>query len=151
MMILPAVFDEMVAAAVPKSTAVAEVRFVPVIVTLVPPAGSPDEGAIEVIVGTPAAAAGDTPTKVNATPRVPRHRASASAPFTKRTELTTNVSSQRLVTALLPLASRPADCTPPPLRLERNRFRETAPPPRQITQLIRPVTVSRLTTDCQRR
>ena len=51
MMILPAVFDEMVAAAVPKSTAVAEVRFVPVIVTLVPPAGSPDEGAIEVIVG----------------------------------------------------------------------------------------------------
>ena len=46
--------------------------------------------------GSAAAAAGDAPTTVKATPKVPKHRASASAPFTKRRELTTNVSSQPL-------------------------------------------------------
>ena len=35
----------------PKSTAVAPVRFVPVIVTLVPPEAGPEEGLIAVIVG----------------------------------------------------------------------------------------------------
>ena len=72
-MILPAVFQVMVAGLpAPKSTAVAAVRFVPVMITLVPPAGSPVEGATEVMIGTPAAAAGDTPTTVKATPKVPK-------------------------------------------------------------------------------
>jgi hypothetical protein len=37
----------------PKSTAVAPVRFVPVMVTLVPPAGSPASGDTDVTVGPP--------------------------------------------------------------------------------------------------
>ena len=40
-----------VAAVVPKSTAVAPVKFVPVIVTLVPPAGGPAVGLTAVTVG----------------------------------------------------------------------------------------------------
>ena len=50
--ILPAVFEVMVPGLpAPKSTAVAVVRFVPMMVTLAPPAGSPDEGVTEVIAG----------------------------------------------------------------------------------------------------
>ena len=62
MTILPAASEETVAALpAPKSTAVAESRFVPVIVTLVPPVGSPDVGETEVIVGTPAGGGGRHP------------------------------------------------------------------------------------------
>ncbi len=55
-----------VAAAVPKVTAVMPVRFVPVIVTTVPPAIGPDVGLIEVTVGR----TGGAPTKVNVSPAV---------------------------------------------------------------------------------
>jgi hypothetical protein len=41
----------LVAATVPKFTAVAPVRFVPVIVMLVPPATGPEVGLIDVTVG----------------------------------------------------------------------------------------------------
>jgi hypothetical protein len=67
---------------VPKSTAVAEPRPAPVIVTLVPvPVGSADAGVTALIEGAGAAAAGDTPTAVNATPREPRNRAIPRAVF----------------------------------------------------------------------
>ena len=63
--ILPVVFEEMTAALpAPKSTAVAAAKLVPRIVTLVPPVGSPVGGETEVMVGTPAAPAGVTPTTV---------------------------------------------------------------------------------------
>ena len=45
----------MMAVAVPNFTAVAPVRFLPVIVTWVPPAVVPDEGLIELTVGAGAA------------------------------------------------------------------------------------------------
>ena len=95
----------------------------PTIVTLVPPAGSPVAGVTEVIVGIPVwLRRGCDTDDGQATPRVPRHSASASAPFTKRREPTTNVSSHRLVTELLPLAFRPAVSHLPHYRLERTAF-----------------------------
>ncbi len=45
---------KLVAATAPKTTLVAPVKPVPVIVTLVPPAGGPDVGEIEVTVGAAA-------------------------------------------------------------------------------------------------
>lgn len=44
---------KLVALAAPNFTAVAPVRFVPVMVTVVPPAAGPDVGAIDVTVGAP--------------------------------------------------------------------------------------------------
>src|SRR3954471_22628234 len=52
---VPLMTAKLAAAAEPKLTALAELRFVPVIVTAVPPSAGPPAGLIEVTVGAPGA------------------------------------------------------------------------------------------------
>ena len=76
----------MVAAFAPKSIVVPpNTKFVPVTTTVVPPTIGPLVGATFVTVGSPAAAAGDTPTAVSATPREPRNSAIPKAVFASPT------------------------------------------------------------------
>lgn len=75
-----------VAALAPKSIVVPpETKLVPVTTTEVPPSIGPLVGATLVTEGSPAAAAGDTPTAVSATPKLPRKRATPRAVFEKPT------------------------------------------------------------------
>ena len=124
----------------PKSTAVAEARPVPIIVTLVPPAGNPVRGETEAITGGPVAAPeGATPTTVNATPKVPRHKASASAPFAKRKNSQPTSSTTPWSLHSSPLAFRPL---PPAMSPQANRLHEVAPPPPDTQPIRRVSTVS---------
>ena len=120
--ILPAVSEVygVGAGSLPKSTAVAEARPVPIIVTLVPPAGNPVRGETEAITGGPVAAPeGATPTTVNATPKVPRHRPVRAPPLrnAKNSQPTSSTTPWSLHSSPWPF-----DLFPATIHLKRTAF-----------------------------